>query len=41
MLQQVVENEVEEFISKHSMKTDENGRRIVVRNGLTLMEMVA
>jgi transposase-like protein len=33
MLQQAVENEVEEFISKHSMKTDENGRRIVVRNG--------
>ncbi len=33
MLQQAVENEVDEFISKHSMKTDENGRRIVVRNG--------
>jgi transposase-like protein len=33
MLIQAIENEVDEFIEKHSIRVDENGRRIVVRNG--------
>ncbi|MBI9100490.1 MAG: IS256 family transposase [Spirochaetaceae bacterium] len=33
MLIQAIENEVDEFIEKHSLKVDENGHRIVVRNG--------
>ena len=32
MLQQALENEIEEYLMKHS-QTDENGRRLVVRNG--------
>jgi len=33
MLQQALENEITEFLAKHAMKTDENGHRLVVRNG--------
>jgi len=33
MLIQAIENEIDEFIEKHSQKVDENGRRLVVRNG--------
>lgn len=33
MLQLALQNEVDEFIQKHSTLTDENGRRIVTRNG--------
>jgi len=33
MLIQAIENEVDEFIEKHSQKIDDTGRRIVVRNG--------
>lgn len=33
MLQLALQNEVNEFIQKHSTLTDENGRRIVTRNG--------
>jgi len=33
MLIQAIENEVDEFINKHSLKLDANGHRIVVRNG--------
>ena len=32
MLKQALENEIEEYLMKHS-KTDENGHRLVVRNG--------
>ena len=33
MLQAAIENEVEEFIAEHNSKRDEEGRRLVVRNG--------
>lgn len=33
MLAEAMEAEVAEFLSKHTEKTDENGRKIVVRNG--------
>ena len=33
MLQLAMENEVEEFITKYSTLTDENGRKIVTKNG--------
>ena len=33
MLADAMEAEVAEFLESHSEKTDENGRRIVVRNG--------
>jgi transposase-like protein len=33
MLIQAIENEVDEFIEKHSLKVDKNGRRMIVRNG--------
>ncbi|MBN2363227.1 IS256 family transposase [candidate division WOR-3 bacterium] len=33
MLIQAIENEIDEFIEKHSKRVDEKGRRIVVRNG--------
>ena len=33
MLQAAIESEVEYFIQEHSGKVDENGRRLVVRNG--------
>jgi len=33
MLQLALENEVEEFVQKHSNLTDENGRKIVAKNG--------
>lgn len=35
MLIQAIENEVDEFIEKHALRVDENGRRIVVRNGFS------
>jgi transposase-like protein len=33
MLQAALESEVEEFVSTHQMRRDEQGRRLVVRNG--------
>ena len=33
MLQQALENEIEEYLGKHASLTDENGRRLVVKNG--------
>jgi transposase-like protein len=33
MLQQALENEIEEYLGKHACLTDENGRRLVVKNG--------
>ena len=33
MLIQAIENEVDEFIEKHSTRVDRDGRRVVVRNG--------
>ena len=33
MLQAAIESEVEEFIAQHAGKVDENGKRLVVRNG--------
>jgi putative transposase len=33
MLQLALENEVEEFIQKHSTLTDENGKKVVTKNG--------
>ena len=33
MLQSAIEAEVSEFIAAHAQKTDESGRRLVVRNG--------
>ncbi|OQY37545.1 MAG: hypothetical protein B6229_08230 [Spirochaetaceae bacterium 4572_7] len=35
MLQQALENEVAEFLEKHSNSRDENGLKTVVRNGYT------
>ena len=34
MLQLALENEVDEFVEKHSILKDESGRRIISRNGL-------
>ena len=34
MLQLAMENEVDEYVGKHSSKVDSNGKRIVVKNGL-------
>ena len=34
MLKQALENEIEEYLMKHS-QTDENGHHLVVRNGLS------
>ena len=33
MLQAAIDAEVDEFVAKHSDRLDENGRRLVVRNG--------
>ena len=33
MLQAAIESEVDQFLEEHSSKRDENGRRLVVRNG--------
>lgn len=33
MLQQALENEIDEYHEKHACHTDENGRRLVVKNG--------
>ena len=33
MLQQALEIEIEEYLEKHASLTDENGRRLVVKNG--------
>lgn len=33
MLQQALENEIAEFLEKHASKRDDNGHRVVVRNG--------
>jgi len=33
MLQLALENEVEEFIQKHSNLKDENGKKVVTKNG--------
>jgi hypothetical protein len=33
MLKIALENEVEEFIAKHSHLKDEDGKRVVIRNG--------
>jgi hypothetical protein len=36
MLQLALENEVEEFIQKHSSLKDENGKKVVTKNGYCL-----
>ncbi len=33
MLKQALENEIDEYLEKHASLTDENGRRLVVKNG--------